>query len=991
MLLLFAFINFSSLDAQVKKITVKGFVKDETGLTLPGVGVSVKGTSFGTTTTSDGAYTIQAEPNQTLVFSFIGYQTKEVTVNARTEINIVLQSDVHSLDQVVVIGYGTVKKSDLTGSVGTIKADEIKQTPTIRLDDAMRGKVAGLQITPTSSAPGAASTIRIRGSNSLQGNNEPLYVIDGFVGAGNLNDINTADIESVEILKDASATAIYGSRGSNGVIIITTKKGKAGVTKISYDTYANFASPTRFLNVMNAAQFASWQNEVKGFLAYPNPESLGAGTNYQKEIYKNNALMMNHNLSVSGGNDKSIFYVSGNYLDQDGIHIESNFKRYQFRVNTENKIGEKFKFGTNLSLSRTINKDKNTSAEDLIGWFPTIPVKDANGNFTYQTQTTELASDNPVSVSVQSLNTTYAFRTIGNAYGELEILKGLKYKLNFGLNYNTGRTDQYLPTTLFSQTANQGTATINNTEYTNLLIENTLNYNKTIGDHSFSGLFGYTRQTIKNFNNSVQTTGFVTDAYAYNNLAAGVVRSDATSNNTLEGLESYLFRANYSYKSKYLITTSARLDGSSVFAKNNKWGTFPSVALAWNIGNENFIRDLGTFDNLKLRASYGELGNPGVDPGASLTKLAQNGNNYILGASQSLVAGIAANTLGNDNLKWETTKQYNYGIDVGFFKNRLSASLDYYTKKTTNLLVNVPVLWLTGFQTSLSNFGSVSNKGFEVTINSVNLDKGNFKWTTNFNIATNKNKILDLSDPTGKVLINNIGRGSTSISGILQEGQPLGSFYGLVANGIWHSQAEIDASGLSGFSVFPGGRRYVDIDGDKVINQTLDRQIIGNANPKIFGGIGNTLSYKRLELNFYFSFVQGNQIFNETGSRIGVAFDNNTFAEFVNRWTPTNTNTNVPSVQAVQRSLTVSNSSYVEDGSFLRLRNVSLSYDLPVKNIKWLNGAQVYVSGTNVLLFDNYSGYDPEVNRGFNNTRRGYDLAQDPSTKSFTLGARFNF
>jgi len=1004
-------LRFKQINNNIKIERKKGFEKDEEieviidGITitgkvtseedsegLPGVNVIVKETSQGTVTDVNGNYTIEVPGEESiLVFSSVGFTTEEIVVGNRASIDLTMVPDLTALEEIVVIGYGTLKKSDLTGSVSSVKAKELNATPTGRLDQALIGKAAGVQVTPTSSAPGAASTIRIRGSNSISANNEPLYVIDGFIGAGNLNDINMNDIESVEILKDASATAIYGSRGSNGVIIITTKKGAAGTSTLTYDTYYSLQSPTRLLSMMNATEYGSWSNEVKGSTIFPNPDQLGEGTDWQNEIYKNNALMVNHNLSYTGGNDKSRYYLSGNYFDQDGIHIESNFKRYQLRVNTDHKIGTRFKLGQNLSISRTVNTPRTSNAENLMGWDPTIPVKDAEGNFTFQTVSSEYSADNPVSLAVQNTNTVTGTRILGNMYGEYEIIEGLSYKLNLGANIYNLTQNQYSPTTLFSQNADQGTATIRNDESINLLIENTLNYAKTFGEHEVGGLIGYTRQTITESSSNVQTIGFVTDAYTYNNLGAGAIRSGAGSNLQEEGLESYLFRVNYEYNNRYLLTFSARADGSSVFAKNNKWGTFPSVAVGWRIKEENFMQNSSFFDDLKLRASYGSLGNPGVSPGASLTRLSQGGNNYILGLTQDVASGIAANSFGNDNLKWETTKQFNLGVDASFISNRLQVSVDYFSKLTEDLLVNVPLLWLTGFQSTLSNFGEVSNKGLEFAVTSINMDKNGFRWESNFNLSAYQNKVEKLQTEGGQLFINPIGRGVSINSAVLQEGQPLSTYFGMISEGIWNSQEEIDASGLSGYSVFPGGRRYADLDGDNIIDATADRQIIGDPNPDFFGGIGNTLSYKGFELYFYFNFMYGNDIFNETDSRLAVAFDNNTFKRFVNRWTPENMDTDIPSAAGVERPLTSSNTSVIEDGSFLRLRNLNIAYNIPVDNIKWLSNLKIYAAGTNLLLFDRYNGYDPEINRGFSNTRRGYDLAQDPSVKSYTLGLRVDF
>jgi len=978
--------------SRLAAFTVEGVVNNEDGEPLTGVNIMIKGTNTGTITDIDGRFSLELENgDEVLVFSYVGHETLEVPVKNRSEIQVTLREDISELDEIVVIGYGTAKKSDVTGAVSSIKSEEITKVNSVRVDDALRGKVAGLQIIPTSSAPGAASTIRIRGSNSISANNEPLYVIDGFIGGGNLNDININDIESVEVLKDASATALYGSRGANGVILITTKRGKAGQSRLSYDVYTGIQQPIRLFDMLNASEYASWTNEVKGQPIYPNPEALGEGTNWQEEVYRNDAPITSHTLSVSGGNQKTRYFLSGNFFDQDGIFIESNLKRYQLRINADHEVNEKLRIGNSLTLSRTIDNPRSTNIINTAGWDPTLPVRDEDGNFTFQTVSSEFSADNPVANAVLIDNRRTRNRILGNLFGEFEPITGLKYRLSLGANLNSQRNESYAPTTLFSQQGDQGTATISNGENLDLLIENTLSYNKDFGVHSISALVGYTRQQITDNSSSVQTRGYVTDAFSYNNLGAGVERSAAGSNATDIGFESFLFRANYSWKSKILLTFSARSDASSVFAANNKRAFFPSGAIAWRLIEEDFIQSLGIFDNLKLRASYGRLGNPGLGFGASLTRLSNAGNNYILGVNQDVVPGIAANSLGNENLRWETTDQFDVGLDAGFFDNRLQVTLDYYSKRTDDLLINVQVPWLTSFSTSLTNFGVVSNKGVELAITSININKNNFRWETNFNIATNRNEVLDIFNEEGFIFVNPIGGVEAVTSGILQEGQPIGTFYGMVRDGIWNSQQEIEDSGLSGFSVFPGGKRFVDLNGDGVISADEDRQIIGDANPDFFGGIGNNFSWKGLELSFFLSFTVGNEIFNETDSRVGVALDNNTFKRFVNRWTPSNTDTDVLSVEGAARTLITSDTDVIEDGTFLRLRNINLAYNFPVQNLNWIQSARIYANAVNLLTFDSYSGYDPEVNRGFDNLRRGYDQAQYPTTQIYTIGIQVGF
>jgi TonB-dependent starch-binding outer membrane protein SusC len=984
-------INLPSITSQQFR-TIKGKVSDKTGIGLPGVSVVVKGTTLGVLTDGEGNFSLKIPSDaKILSLSFVGMKKYEVAIEEKTTFTVVLEEETIGIEEVVAIGYGSVKKSDLTGSVSSIKSAELNSIPTLRLDQALKGKISGLQAIATSSAPGSATSIRIRGSNSISANNEPLYVIDGFIGGFDLNDINVNNIESIEVLKDASATAIYGSRGSNGVILITTKRGKEGKTKISYDSYFSYQSPSRLIPVLNASEFAAYMNEVKGVQIFPNPASYGEGTNWQKEVYRENVPMTSHTLSLVGGDKNHKYFMSGNYFSQEGISINSNLERYHFQINTDHVLSNKLKVGNSLFISRRMYKPGVFGAgiKNIGGWQPTLPVKDAEGKYTIQTEFAEVDPDNPVAIAMLSIDNTTTSKLLGTIYGEYEIIKGLTYKLNLGANLESGKRQRYLPSTLYLQQAYQGTATINNNETLDIIIENTLNFIKNFGKHNIGGLLGYTRQKINTTSDMVETRNFVTDAFTFNNLGAGAERTNAGSNSTEQGLESYLFRTNYGYNNKYLFTASARLDGASVFAENNKWALFPSAAFAWKAENEEFIKRLKIFDNLKLRTSIGLLGNPGLNPGASLSKLSQTGNNYILGTDQHVVSGIAANTLGNPDLKWESTTQFDIGVDAGFFNRRLQVSLDYYDKLTKDLLVDVPLLWLTSFVSVLTNFGTISNKGIELSLTSININKKDFKWETNLNISSNKNKIVSIIAPEGYILNNSFTW--SGASGIIKVGEPIGTFYGLEMDGIWNTKEEITESGLSGFSVFPGGKRYKDLNGDKVISPTLDNTIIGHADPDFYGGFSNRFTYKAFDLYVYFSFVYGNEIYNETARIMEQALDNNVYRKFANRWTPTNTSSDIPSVPGIVRSMNVSNSGFVEDGSFIRLQDIRLTYNVPVKKINWITSAQFFIAGNNLLLFDKYSGYDPEINRGFDNTKRGYDHSQDPTIKSYTLGLKIDF
>jgi len=990
------FLSAQVLAAQNQSIT--GTVTDDTQTPLPGANIVEKGTTNGVTADFDGNFAIEVSGEGAILqISYVGYLTKEIAVEDQSVITISLQEDAAQLDEVVVVAYGTVKKSDLTGSVSSIKTDEINATPTSRIDDALRGKVSGVQITPTSSQPGAASSIRIRGTNSISGNSSPLFVIDGLIGAGNSSDINVQDIESIEVLKDASATALYGSRGSAGVVLITTKRGKEGQSRFTYDAYTTFQSPTRFLDVLNAAEFADWQNEVQGTVAYPNPASYGEGTNWQEEIYRSGAPMTSHTLSASGGTEKAQYFLSGNYFNQDGIFRGGNLKRYQLRMNGDYKMNSILKVGNSVTISRSTAVPRSSNIINIAGWFPTLPVFDENGEYTIQTASAELNAENPVGNAAKNINLDTRTRVLGTVYAELEPLKNLRYKFNFGTDLLLSKSENYAPSTLFGQTNDKGTARIDNDEYLSVLIEQTLTYNTSIGeDHDLDALLGYTRQRIFNSGSRVDVKGFTTDFFEYNNIDAGSDRSVSESDADEFGVESFLFRLNYAYKDKYRITLNGRVDGSSNFAKDSKWGTFPSIAIAWNAGREKFIENLGVFDDLKFRASYGRLGNP-ASGGTSLARLEPAGFTYIFGNSGDITNGIGLNRLGNDQLKFETTDQLDLGIDTSFFYDRLQVTLDYYHKETNDLFTDQEILWLAGVPNAIipTNFGTIENSGFELFVNSINIDKDDFRWDTSFNISTNKNTVISIPDEDGELLINRFGGVLNQPSAVIKEGEPIGAFYGYIRNGIWNSQEEIDAAGVEGRGVFPGGKRFEDISGpdgvpDGVIDSE-DQTVIGSPHPELFGGMNNTLTYKGLEFSMYWSFVLGNDIFNETDSRLNTAFDNNVSGMFADRWTPENTDSNVPSVRGVFRTEVVPETGIIEDGSFLRLRNVSLGYNIPTKYVPVFQNAKVYISGTNLLLFDRYSGYDPEINRGNDNARRGYDQAQDPSVRSFTLGLSLTF
>ena len=988
----------TKLNTKVFQVLVSGTVTDLEGVPLPGANIIEKGTTNGVQTDFDGNFSIETTTeNPILVVSYIGFKTKEVVVNAATNIlSIALEEDTAGLDEVVVIGYGSVRKADLTGAVATIKSADIVEVPTPRLDDALRGTLPGVEVTPTSSEPGAPASIRIRGTNSVQGNSSPLFVIDGFIGAGNNVFINNADIESVQVLKDASATALYGSRGSAGVVLITTKRGRPGKTRVNYSTFASLQSAQRLLPVLNAREFAEFQNEVKGSQVF-DPDAFGAGTNWQEEVYGGSALLTNHTLSVSGGNEKATYYISGNYLDQDGIYANSDLKRAQFRINGDYQISDRLKLGTAINFARTVrNPSTNTGdIEDVAGYLPTLNVRDENGDFAIQTFTGEITNDNPISISEQIDAENFAANFLGVFYGEYEILKNLKWKTNLGFNLTWATNKIYEPSTLFSETITGGTGSIVNSFTNDFLIENTLTYQNSFGKHNLNAFVGYTRQTIDQESSTVETQGFVSDVLGFNDLSAGEVFLNSGSTASTFGIESFIGRVNYDFDRKYLFTLSARYDGASNFSEGNKFGLFPSAAFAWRVSEEAFMED-SFFSELKFRASMGRLGNPAAN-GSSLSRL-EVGNPYIFGPNGGQSNSIQLTRIGNPNLQFETTDQFDIGIDGGFFNNNLLFTLDYYNKTTNDLFTNRDILLVSGVTnlTVISNFGSMKNSGFELGLDAIILNKSDWKVTAGFNIATNKNELVSIPEEDGELRINTIGIASDELSAILREGEPVGSFFGFVADGIWNNQEEIDASGITtGQTLFPGGRRYVDLSGpdgapDGVIDD-FDRTILGDPNPDFFGGFNTMVTYKNLTLSTNWNYSVGNEIFNETAARLDIAFDNNVSAIYADRWTPTNTESNVVGVLGMNRSLQFADSNVVEDGSFLRLRTVSLSYNLPTDKLKWISSARVYLTGVNPILFDNYSGYDPNISRSNNNIRRGYDNSQDPSIKAWTIGLNASF
>lgn len=996
-------------DQATSAIRISGKVTDEQG-SLPGASIKLKDSNTGTISDAKGNYSLSVPDNKgTLVFTSVGYLTQEIPIEGRTTINVQLKVESKGLNQIVVIGYGTVRKKDLTGSVSSIGSNEIKSQPINSFNQALQGKVSGVQITQASNSPGGGVTIRVRGGNSISASNDPLYVVDGFPvsvptaangasGSGAsyanpLSTINPNDIESIEVLKDASATAIYGSRGANGVVLVTTRRGRSGQPNIEFESYAGAQEVVKQLKLGNAMDHLNLKNEQLANLGYAlrfgNPDgpypkpvaSYGEGTDWQKEIFRR-APMQSYQLSVTGGSDKVRYLVSGNYLNQDGIVIDNNFKRYASRINLDATLSERIKIGTNLTASRTIN---NGVSEGLVAGpiyealtiSPASPVYAADGSYQLLNLgpgTGFANTPNPVAMLHTSTNLLTTDRLLGNVFGDFSIMEGLRAHISFGADVqNSFRNVFFTPQTLAGNGRN-GYGSNGTSENINTLNENTLTYTKKINqDNAFDVLAGVTFQSNRMQRTYQEAENFPNYTLGANNLSAASILDITSSSLEKWGLNSYLARINYRFKDRYLFTVSARADGSSRFGANNKYGFFPSGAFAWRVSDENFLKNSRIISDLKLRVSYGITGNDGIGLYNSLSQ-------YTIGKTVFNDVEVLTNQVSrieSPDLKWEKTAQLDIGFDAGFMNNRITVVGDYYLKKTSGLLLYVDLPATTGATSVLRNIGSVQNKGFELAVSTVNIDQGanGFKWTTAGNVSYNQNKVISLANG-----VDHYFSGLT----IIEVGKPLGSFYGNVFDGIWQTKEEIEAAGpLAQAGSLPGAYRWKDINGDGIYNESSDRKVLGNGLPKFIFGLTNNFSYKGFDFSFFLQGVQGNKIYNNFTTLIDAQY-NHLKSYYANHWTATNPSNSAGAIR--QWVLPAVSDFAVEDGSFVRLKTVTLGYQLPGFT-KAIKRARVYVSAQNLLTFTNYKGYDPEVNGDFNsNIQYGVDNFNYPPSRIYILG-----
>lgn len=1012
--------------AQNNNVLLTGKVYDErTKDPLPAAVVRIKGTTHSVVTDNNGEFkfvTGQRVP-VTYLISYVGYKTAEIPVDSYGHLDIALQEANTQLNDVVVVGYGTQKKSDLTGSVASLPK-AVLALPTVSFDNLLQGAVSGIAVTQSSSQPGSTATIRVRGGNSISFGNEPLYVVDGFIvynnndytntGAANgasinaLSTINPSDIESVEILKDASATAIYGSRGANGVVLITTRRGKRGSSDVNYSTYVGQQKISNTLPLLNASQWASLVNDINASdgnaMTFTDAQiaELGEGSDWQRSALRD-ATVQNHELSVSGGDDKNRYLISGNYFNQQGTLLNTGFKRYSGRINYERIVNEKFKVNANVFGSQAAS-DKlfgpSYGSINFSGAFPSLilssPVaKIRNDDGSYNTSSPYTTTPtNPLQDLVATTNRSNITRVLGNISGEYRLLKELTLKVTAGADLINTRQNYYAPSNTAAPAGSSngysagGYASVGNASAITWLNENTLTWDHTFDNkHFLNVLAGYTTQFAKDESAVASAQKFPNDLTEYNNLNYAATALLPVSNAHQSTLNSYLARVNYSYKHKYNVTLSQRADGSSKLGANHRWGFFPAIGLSWNASQEGFFKPLGrTVSNLKVRLTAGRTGNSEVPPYSSLAALAPT--NYYF--NSTLVTGIAPLQIANPDLKWETTTQYNAGFDLGLFNDRVNFIFDVYCKKTSDLLLNVPFPLYTGYASSLQNVGSVENKGIELTLNTDNIKTKDLSWRTTIVFAANRNKVLSLGDATAFFPIAPTGQVSPVI---VQVGLPVGTFWGYSTNGLLTATDVSKGTPLlAGVSQQQGDRKYVDWNGDGVVT-TTDKHNLGSAQPKFTFGFSNTLNYQHFDLSFFFQGAYGNKIFNLLQQKLEIPTTSlNASATLLNRWSPSNPNgtfpkaTNAPVPQVIDE--------YIEDGSYAKLKNITLGYTLSQGIVSRIHAKQlrIYVSAQNLFIITGYSGYDPEVNfYDQDNTKQGIDYGAYPPSRTFLAGLNVTF
>jgi TonB-linked SusC/RagA family outer membrane protein len=1039
LLLLFGLLNSTAIFSQSKTIT--GLIKDEIGSPLPGVSVYETGTMNGVTTDFDGNYTIQAAVGKTLTFTYLGYKPVVKIIGAENSINLTLLPDVQSLEEIVIIGYGAVQKKDLTGSVATVNMEKLTEAPVINFDQALAGRVSGVQVSTNSGEPGASAEIVIRGGNTINGDNSPLYVLDGFI-IDNFDPgmVDPSDIESMNVLKDASATAIYGVRGANGVIIITTKQPKVGKTKVSYETRLDVKNVSNTLDVLQPYDFLKLSEEINynstasRFYSI-RPDGVGIivggiedyrntpGRDWQDEAFRT-AYTRTHKVNISSGSERTRFNASLNAVDDEGTLLKSEYSRLNGRMIVNHKINDKLDATIDVNYTSSqqsgLNVDGNGSFSFLrsLLTYPDV----ANQYITYEDGFDPLAQ---VSENFDETNAVvwHPIVSLNNEYRKNETDRfianfGLKYKLNSDFNVETKASFN-------RQTRTAGTFNNSKTVYGRLInkIEgingtlaerkwknfsnvNTLTYKKRFGAHSVDALLGVTLNVNKTSYSSFSAKEIpqYLEGLGINALDGGELKDENDDNGSDESrIFSVLSRINYGYKGKYLFTASLRRDGSSAFPEQNRIGYFPSAAVSWNADREDFIKDLDIFSQLKFKAGYGRTGNDRISQGARFENLTDNLANYPFGGT--MIPGQRPPSSGaNGDLFWENTDQVNFGLDMGFFNDRVSMLIEVYQKDTRDLLLNADSAPSQGFSQIWENTGHVRNRGLEFSFNTLNVSTKDFKWTSDFNISFNQNRVMSLPEGKPIIGITNYFFRLRTPQYIVEEGKPLGNMYGRISDGVYQPEDFVNYDPSSPVHTLrpgqpnyngnrqPGDEKFKDIDGNGEINDA-DKTIIGNALPVHFGGFGNTFTYKNFQLSTFLQWSYGNDILN-ANRMVFESMENagqNQLTTTLNRWTPENQNTTMH--RARGQGFEDISSRIIEDGSYLRLKTVNFSYQFSKDIIEKLkiNSLELYLSGQNLITWTNYSGYDPEVSTERSLITPGVDYSSYPKARIYSFGVNVSF
>lgn len=972
-----------------QQITVQGVVKDQTGETVIGASVMEKGTTNGTITGIDGDFSLNMSPNGTLVVSFVGYKTQEVQVKGQKQLQVVLSEDAEMLDEVVVIGYGTMKKSDLTGAVSSIGNKDIKDSPVSNLGQAIQGKISGVQIVDAGK-PGDNVSIKIRGLGSIN-NCDPLVVIDGVPTDLGLSSLNMADVERLDVLKDASATAIYGSRGANGVVMITTKRGTEGKGKLAVSANYSFQNATNVPSLLNAAQYAELSNDMmvnSGRNPNPewaNPSELGAGTDWMDELLRT-GVMQNYTVSYSGGNEKSHYYVSGGFLDQSGIVKSVNYRRFTFQSNSDAQVLKWLKFSNNITFSADTKKSGSYNIGDALKALPIYPVKNEDGSWSGPDGNSEWygSTRNPIGPTELNKSQTDGYNFLANLTAELTFTKWLKFKSTFGYDAKFWFIDNFTPKYNWKPTPTEETSRYksDNKSFT-YLWDNYFLFDHTFAEKHRVGLMaGMSAQWNTNDYLNAQKNVLMFDNV--HEMDNGEEMYAIGGNETEWALLSYMARVNYSYEDRYLLTATIRRDGSSRFGKKHRWGTFPSVSVAWRASQEKWFPKNDYINDLKVRAGYGVTGSQ-ASVGNYSYLASYNTSVYPFGISSGNQTALVSSTLANPYIHWEEVAQTNIGFDASLFNSRVMFSFDAYLKETRDMLVKASIPITSGFEdttTTYTNAGKVRNQGIEMSLHTINLT-GELGWETNLTATYNKNKIKDLNSDV-PYYINQI---NNSYVTMLAKDYPINVFYGYVTDGIFQNQSEVNTHAVQP-GAEPGDIRFRDLNNDGVINDS-DRTVIGNPNPSWLFSMNNSLSYKGFELSVFLQGIAGNKIYNANNiDNTGMAAAYNQTTDVLKRWQGEGTSNSMPrAVFGDPNQNTRVSDRFVENGSYLRLKNITLSYTFPKQ---WLQKAQIEnarlsLSCENVATITGYSGFDPEV--GIN----GIDQNRYPISRTFSLGLNFNF